>query len=86
MSRPKQLIRVTTEEKQELEEIVDAKTSTQRELFRAKIILQCAKGLDNTEVAERLRTSANTVGMWRRRFVCEGMLGLTDAAGSVLLF
>jgi len=81
MSRPKQLIRVTTEEKQELEEIVDAKTSTQRELFRAKIILQCAKGLDNTEVAERLRTSANTVGMWRRRFVCEGMLGLTDAAG-----
>jgi putative transposase len=81
MSRRKSELKLTKEEKQKLEEIVNASTSAQRELFRARIILQCAQGYDNTEVAEKLNTSANTVGMWRRRYVCEGISGLEDAVG-----
>jgi transposase len=81
MTRPKQELKIKEEEKLVLEELVRAKTSTQREVFRAKIILQCSEGFDNTEVAEGLQTSVNTVGMWRRRFICEGLSGLVDAPG-----
>ena len=36
---------------------------------RARIILACAQGLTNTEVAQRLDVSLSAVGKWRRRFL-----------------
>jgi transposase len=41
-------------------------------------VLLAAEGLDNNRVARRLRTSANTVGKWRRRFVEARLDGLLD--------
>ena len=35
---------------------------------RARIVLLCAEGLDNTTVAERVGVSRQTVGKWRERF------------------
>jgi len=46
--------------------------------FRARIVLECASGESNAAVAAKLRTTGFTVGMWRNRFITEGMVGLGD--------
>jgi len=46
---------------------------------RAGIVLDCAAGLSGAEVAERHRTSQQTVTKWRRRFASERLAGLSDA-------
>ncbi|MEM8884895.1 MAG: IS630 family transposase [Planctomycetota bacterium] len=46
--------------------------------LRARIILRCAQGLSNLEVADALDVSRLTVGKWRRRFLDRGMDGLLD--------
>jgi putative transposase len=38
----------------------------------------CAEGLQSKEVAERFGVHEHTVGKWRRRFVQDGIEGLTD--------
>jgi putative transposase len=45
---------------------------------RARIVLLCAEGLDNTTVAERIGVSRQTVGRWRERFRLQGLMGLYD--------
>lgn len=45
---------------------------------RAEIILRCAQGLANYEVAEAVGVTPGTVGKWRRRFVKMGLAGLDD--------
>ena len=45
---------------------------------RARIVLLCAEGLDNTTVAEMVRVSRQTVGRWRERFRAQGLMGLYD--------
>ena len=45
---------------------------------RARIVLACATGADNADVARRLGVSEATVGRWRARFVAERLDGLTD--------
>ena len=52
--------------------------SAQSLALRSKIILRCADGVANTAVAAQLGCSEATVGKWRRRFVAEGLDGLTD--------
>jgi transposase len=46
--------------------------------MRARIVLLCAEGLNNKRVARRLRTSTQTVGKWRGRFVEARLDGLLD--------
>lgn len=45
---------------------------------RAQIILGCAEGLANYEVAQAVGVTPGTVGKWRRRFVQMGVAGLDD--------
>lgn len=45
---------------------------------RASIILRCAEGDSNNQVARDLRLDNGTVGKWRRRFVTSGLTGLLD--------
>ena len=45
---------------------------------RARIVLACATGLDNTTVARKLRMSQPTVGRWRQRFIDKRLDGLLD--------
>ena len=45
---------------------------------RARIILRCADGGTNTEVAEELGVSMATVGKWRSRFLEQRLGGLAD--------
>ena len=46
---------------------------------RCRMTLLCAEGLQSKEVAARLEVHEHTVGKWRRRFVKDRTLGLTDA-------
>ena len=46
--------------------------------MRARIVLGCAKGASNTEVANALRVTVQTVGKWRRRFLNKRLDGLLD--------
>ena len=46
---------------------------------RATIIMACAEGLSNNEVARRENTTPATVARWRRAFCGDGRRGLRDA-------
>lgn len=53
-------------------------TSAQSLALRSRIVLACADGLDNKQVAAKLGIVPATVGKWRRRFVERRMDGLLD--------
>lgn len=50
--------------------------------MRASIILECARGRSNREVAVELGVTVQTVGKWRVRFTRDRMAGLVDAPRS----
>ena len=62
----------------ELERRVRASTSTQRDAFRAKIILACADGGSAASIAARVGSHPRTVERWRGRFLKMGLEGLLD--------
>jgi transposase len=65
------------EEEQELKRWCRRQTIGQALAQRARIILTCAQGKSDIEVAGELSTTRETVGKWRRRFIekrCDGLL------------
>jgi transposase len=46
--------------------------------LRARIVLTCAEGGQNKDVAAKLGLERGTVGKWRRRFVEQRVAGLHD--------
>ena len=74
-------IEVSATQKRELLRIVNAKTSSQREVFRARIILGLARGLSHQEIAEEQSVSLLAIGRWRKRWAAKGLEGLQDAPG-----
>ena len=74
-------IEVSATQKRELMRIVNAKTSSQREVFRARIILGLARGLSHQEIAEEQSVSLLAIGRWRKRWAAKGLEGL-DADAS----
>ena len=74
-------IEVTESQQRELEHIVKAKTSSQRDVFRARIILGLPKGLSHEEIAKEQSVSLLAIGRWRKRFAARGLEGLKDAPG-----
>jgi transposase len=76
--RPKAELVVTADERRELERIARRQKSAQAVALRARIVLECAEGRSNTEVARALRMSQATVGKWRRRYVRKRLDGLLD--------
>lgn len=76
--RPKAELVVSAQEQAELERLAKRVRSARNLAFRARIILRCAQGVSNTEVARQLRCDNSTVGKWRRRFVERRVEGLFD--------
>ena len=76
--RPKATLELTGDERESLERLVRRRKSAQALAQRARIILACAEGLDNKQVAARERVTNNTVGRWRKRFVERRLEGLLD--------
>ena len=74
-------IEVTSEQQRELQRIVTAKTSSQRDVFRARIILGLAQGLSHEEISREQGVSLLAIGRWRKRWASKGLEGLKDAPG-----
>lgn len=76
--RPKRELVLTEEERETLERWARRHTSAQALALRCRIVLACAEGDTNLEVARRLGINDETVGKWRNRFVDRRLDGLHD--------
>jgi len=76
--RPKAELVLTEVERDQLERWVRRSSSTQVLALRSKIILACADGSSNLQVAATLGVRDQTVTKWRARFVERRLEGLVD--------
>jgi transposase len=76
--RPIAPLTVTDEERATLTRWSRRAKSSQALAARSRIILACAEGGSNTDVAAALRVHVSTVGKWRRRFLKLRLDGLLD--------
>ena len=65
-------------ERETLERWARRPKSAQALASRCRIVLACAEGGTNTEIAQRLGVTRATVGKWRRRFLEQRLDGLHD--------
>lgn len=76
--RPKADLVVTELERAELIRLTNRARVNRNIAFRAKLVLACADGQTNSAVALMHRTTNQTVGKWRNRFVEYRLDGLYD--------
>ena len=69
---------LTDEERDTLQRWVRRATSSQALAQRCRIVLGCAAGKSNKEVAAELGVSQQMVCKWRQRFVADRLEGLAD--------
>ncbi len=76
--RPTAPLVLTDEERATLTRWSRRAKSSQVLAMRSRIILACAEGAANTDVATALGVHLSTVGKWRRRFLAERLDGMID--------
>jgi transposase len=77
--RPTAVIELSDTERETLERWVRRHTSAQALALRSRIVLACAEGKTNQEVAALERVHPVTVSKWRHRFAVDRLEGLRDA-------
>ena len=78
MGRPLAPLTLQDDERETLARWVRRPKTAQALALRARMILACAEGRRNIEVAAELGVSNQTVGKWRARFGARGLDGLCD--------
>lgn len=76
--RPVSRLELSPEESERLLEWTRRRKTSQALAMRARIVLACARGESNSDVAQRLDITPQTVGKWRSRFVDQRLDGLLD--------
>jgi transposase len=76
--RPLPPLTLTDDERKTLQAWARRPTTAQRLATRARIVLACAEGLGNDQVAPRAGVDRGTVGKWRKRFLERRLNGLND--------
>ena len=76
--RPKAELVLSEDERAALEGWVRRRSTSQAWALRCRIILECATGASNKDVAEKLGSTPHAVGRWRSRFVAHRIAGLGD--------
>ena len=69
---------LSKDEREQLKAFARARSLAHAQVLRAQTVLMAADGLTNTVIAEKLRTSRETVGKWRRRYLERGIEGIYD--------
>ena len=78
LGRPKAPLTVSTEDRAELLRWTKLPKTSNALAQRARILLRCADGIANSQVAREFRVNNDTVGKWRSRYVERGLAGLLD--------
>jgi transposase len=76
--RPKAELMLAQSEREQLQAWAQRRKTAQALALRSRIVLECASGRENLEVAQRLRVTPQTVSKWRGRFVRQRLDGLLD--------
>ncbi len=76
--RAKAELVLTEEERETLRRWAHRRTSAQALALRCRIVLACAEGKTNQQVAGEEGVHQATVGKWRARFVAQRLDGLHD--------
>lgn len=76
MTDNRNLLKLTAEQKQELQRWAQSRTLPAGDVFRARLLLALAEGITYREIARSMKTSTPTVARWKRRFEQDGMAGL----------
>ena len=76
--RRKARLIVSPSERERLEAWSRRRKTAQALALRARIVLRCASGMQNIDVAEQLGVSKQMVGKWRQRFIDRRIDGLLD--------
>jgi len=69
---------LSDDERETLERWARRPKSAQALAVRCRVVLACAEGGNDIEVASRVGVSRHTVGKWRRRFMAHRLDGLND--------
>lgn len=73
-------IELSPEEKTLLSKWSRGRSTPARLVLRAKVVLLAAEGVQSREIALRLKTSRQTVGLWRARFAARRCAGIEKDA------
>jgi putative transposase len=76
--RPLAALQVTDHAREQLKIMANSRTLPYALVRRAQIILMSADGLNNKTIAEKVGLSGRMVGIWRQRFIDQGLMGLYD--------
>src|SRR5512135_2116417 len=76
--RPEQVLELSDTEREQLVRWERRRKSSQALALRSRIVLRCAQGYSNKEVAVACGVSGPTVGKWRWRFCELWVDGLCD--------
>jgi putative transposase len=76
--RPKRALVLTGEEREQLNAIAGSRSLPYGLVTRARMIIMAADGATNARIAAKLDYSAFSVGLWRRRYLDQGLSGLHD--------
>ena len=78
MGRPIPPLNLTDDERETLRQWARRPKTVQSLAQRARIILGCAEGKSNSEIAKRMHVTQQMVGKWRTRFLNKRLDGLLD--------
>jgi transposase len=76
--RPAAVVELSEAEREQLLRWSRRAKSAQALALRSRVVLACADGLSNNEVAEKLQVSTSMVTKWRTRFAARRLDGLVD--------
>jgi putative transposase len=78
LGRPKQPIVLLRENREQLMSIARSRSLPHGLVLRAQVVLLAADGVSNNAIASQLRLSPQSVCLWRKRYLSDGIPGLHD--------
>ena len=76
--RPKKPVVLPEEDRQQLSAVARSRSLPHGVVMRARIVLLAAYGVPNTQIAQEVGLSQQSVCLWRKRYLEHGVEGLHD--------